>query len=163
VSTYDVLRRSPALFEEMSVPETLLQGSQLVTLRLESLLRGKYKDRVVQDNIWNICEIFDQTVKQNFRSDADSHRIPLFVGSLNELELSGTEIASLFEPTISSVIDAIKKQRHGRSSKIKIVFLLGGFAANPWLSKRLASRLRLMHIRLITPDLHFGGFCLVFS
>lgn len=154
VSTYDVLNRLPASFEEMSVPETLLQGSQLVTFRMDSLLRDRFEEHIVQDNVHNICKVFDETIKLNFRNDMDNYWIPL---SANDgLEFSGAEIASLFEPAISSVVEAIKRQRHGRTLKIKTAFLLGGFAANPWLFEKLASRLRMMHIRLIRPDVHFN-------
>jgi hypothetical protein len=74
---------------------------------MESLLRGnfssthgssskqsyisidRFKDPVVQDNIYNICEIFDQTIKQNFQNDMDKYWIPLSSGSNYGLEFSG--------------------------------------------------------------------------
>ncbi|KZT00295.1 uncharacterized protein LAESUDRAFT_764717 [Laetiporus sulphureus 93-53] len=69
--------------------------------------------------------------------------------------LSGSdELASFFEPSIRAIVNAVEGQRRSVNGGLNMVFLVGGFAASPWLFSRLQSSLSYYGLTLARPDRH---------
>ena len=62
------------------------------------------------------------------------------------------EVADLFEPSIQAAVDSIKKQVTLSRGAVKAVWLVGGFAASPWLFSQLQERLKSLNIAVSRPD-----------
>ena len=62
------------------------------------------------------------------------------------------EVADLFEPSIQAAVDSIKKQVTLSRGAVKAVWLVGGFAASPWLFAQLQKRLAPMGVTVNRPD-----------
>lgn len=61
-------------------------------------------------------------------------------------------MAALFDPSIQSAIDSIKSQIQASSGQVKSVWLVGGFAASPWLFSQLQERLSAYGVTVSRPD-----------
>ncbi|KAM6497399.1 hypothetical protein JOM56_007872 [Amanita muscaria] len=67
------------------------------------------------------------------------------------IKITGTQIASFFEPALQDIVQAVKRQRHKSTVTIKTVLLVGGFARSDYLFSQLSSHLT-RGISLIRPD-----------
>ncbi|KAI6156476.1 hypothetical protein EDD17DRAFT_1763968 [Pisolithus thermaeus] len=152
----------PTSFREIAPAECRLQGSVFVTHRAHAFLRAllansKYGD---EDTLKRMADVFDKTTKLQFR-DADEPQYIKF-GTIHDedpeynihsgqLELSGQDVARLFEPSVEEIISAFEVQRKAASMPISRVFLVGGFAANDWLHYSLSKHLESLGIALCRP------------
>jgi len=62
------------------------------------------------------------------------------------------EVAALFEPSIQAAVASIKSQIDASGGAVKSVWLVGGFAASPWLFSQLQERLAAFEVTVSRPD-----------
>ncbi|EKM78941.1 hypothetical protein AGABI1DRAFT_121289 [Agaricus bisporus var. burnettii JB137-S8] len=163
ISSYAIKGTSPLIIEEIAPPDCIFAGSVFVSRRLRHFLEGKlrkskYGDPVTLDHI---TKRFDETTKRLFRDRGDYQFVP-FGSPLDkdldagirggQLKLTGDEVADLFEPSIDAAFRAIKAQIEASQGMIKSVFLVGGYAASPWLFGQLQERLARYKVTVSRPD-----------
>jgi len=128
---------------------------------LEEKLRGSRYG--TPESISQIAAHFDQTTKLRFKNSSEPSYIRF--GSMQDrdldfnirsgqLKLTGAEVAPLFEPSILGIIDAIEQQRQVAHKEISSIFLVGGFAASPWLFSQLQEHLQPRGVIFCRPDSH---------
>ncbi|KAF5326703.1 hypothetical protein D9619_004495 [Psilocybe cf. subviscida] len=49
------------------------------------------------------------------------------------IDMTSTAVANLFEPSVDAAVTSIKRQIEASNGMIRSVFLVGGYAASPWL------------------------------
>ncbi|KAJ8694174.1 hypothetical protein PTI98_009103 [Pleurotus ostreatus] len=102
---------------------------------LEEKLRGsKYGSADLLDHI---TKRFDETTKRLFRAKKDLQ----FITFGSPLDKDISEVADLFEPSIEAAVAAIKRQIEATNGLIESIWLVGGFAASPWLFHQLQESL----------------------
>ncbi|KAG1788549.1 uncharacterized protein HD556DRAFT_1529904 [Suillus plorans] len=156
---------SPTLIKEIAATECRLQGSVFVTRRAHDLLQEKLSGSRfgTSDMVQHMTDIFDCTTKVRFRNPEDPSYIKF--GTLRDkdvqrdiragqLKLSGQDVAKLFEPSISSIIEAFETQRKAAGTPITFVFFVGGFAASDWMFAELHAYFQSLNISFIRPDSH---------
>lgn len=62
------------------------------------------------------------------------------------------EVADLFEESVDAAVRSIKAQIDASKGLVKSVWLVGGFAASPWLFSQLQERLGPLGIVVSRPD-----------
>ncbi|KIK43059.1 hypothetical protein CY34DRAFT_804224 [Suillus luteus UH-Slu-Lm8-n1] len=156
---------SPTLIEEIAAAECRLQGSVFVTRRAHGLLQDKLSGSRfgTPDIIQQMTDVFDSTAKLRFRNMEDPSYIKF--GTVRDkdpqrdirngqLKLSGQDVAKLFEPSISSIIEAFETQRRAAGTPITFVFFVGGFAASDWMFAKLQAYFQSLGISFSRPDNH---------
>ncbi|KAG8894097.1 hypothetical protein FRB99_001522 [Tulasnella sp. 403] len=171
VSSYHVVSRFPLEIEETAEAECELAGSVFVTKRFEEAIKGRvpapllafaltrtiieifegseladaeYTDRVTEEFDRKTKCIFDDAGKRYFlKVGPKKLKDPNVNVDRGTLKLSGRTIASAFKPSCDRTVDAISK--HLQSKATATVFLVGGFAASPWLQSRIARQLEPKH------------------
>lgn len=165
ISTYEFMTVSPITVEETAPPECLIQGSTTVNIRANKLLTDKLSNSRYgnADDLASMLEYFDKHTKQIFKNSDEPSYIKFGSMGCNDasvgirrgqLVLSGSEVTSLFEPSAVAIIEAIQRQRRLSPPSLKTVFLVGGFAASPWLFTQLQQRLTTLGLQLARPDRH---------
>ncbi|KAI1793701.1 hypothetical protein LXA43DRAFT_201572 [Ganoderma leucocontextum] len=165
VSSYLFLSTSPVSVEEVSSPECILQGSTRVNVRLEQFLKDRLASSAFgnEEDIKSMLDNFDKSTKPVFKDEREPSYIkfggikdndPAVNIRRGQLTLSGSEMASFFRPALDSIFDVIKGQRGGASPALSTVFLVGGFAASPWLYSSLKEKLKARGVALYRPDSH---------
>ncbi|PBK65399.1 hypothetical protein ARMSODRAFT_1022208 [Armillaria solidipes] len=168
-------------FEEVAVPQCHFTGSMFVTQRAREFVEKKLKGSKFSDEVNNIAECFDKTMKLHFRNSEEAAYVKF--GSMRDkdpaldirsgqLKLSGlvqsyiyscmlptalfysTDVANFFEPSIASIIKVIDAQRFASSKTVSTVFLVGGFAASYWLFLKLQEHMTPLGISFSRPDSH---------
>ncbi|KAG2069444.1 hypothetical protein BDR04DRAFT_1021382, partial [Suillus decipiens] len=71
-----------------------------------------------------------------------------------QLKLSGQDVANLFEPSISSIIEAFETQRKAAGIPITFVFFTGSFAVSDWMFTKLQEYFQSLGIIFARPDNH---------
>ncbi|KAH7912713.1 hypothetical protein BJ138DRAFT_1228277 [Hygrophoropsis aurantiaca] len=156
---------SPPSLEEIAPAECYLQGSIFVSRRarefLEAQLNGsKFGNK---EDITQMTGEFDRTAKLRFSNAQEPSYIrfgtvrdkdPAFNIRSGQLKLAGTDVATLFEPSVKAIIDAVEIQRQTASKEIRIVFLVGGFAASNWLFAKLQAHMQTIGVEFCRPDSH---------
>ncbi|KAH7929514.1 hypothetical protein BV22DRAFT_1080689 [Leucogyrophana mollusca] len=156
---------SSSLFEEIAPTQCRLQGSVFVTRRAHALLKKKLDGSLYgnPDIIEQMIGIFDKTTKLRFRNAEDPSYIkfgtvrdkdPKCDIRSGQLKLQGQEVATLFEPSVQGILEAIEQQRKVAQIPISFVFLVGGFAASDWLFASLQAHLQPLGINFCRPDSH---------
>ncbi|KAG2347369.1 hypothetical protein BDR05DRAFT_876763 [Suillus weaverae] len=156
---------SPTLIEEIAAAECRLQGSVFVTRRAHGLLQERLSGSRfgTPDVIQQMTDVFDSTAKLRFRNPEDPSYIKF--GTVRDkdpqrdirngqLKLSGQDVAKLFEPSISSIIEAFETQRKAAGTPITFVFFVGGFAASDWMFAKLQAYFQSLGISFSRPDNH---------
>ncbi|KAI4525193.1 hypothetical protein EV122DRAFT_206731 [Schizophyllum commune] len=163
ISSYAIRGTSPLVMEEIAPPDCIFAGSVFVSRRARMFLEEKLKNSKygTDDALDHIAKKFDETTKRLFRDKRDMQFIP-FGSPLDkdpsvgirggQLKLTGAEVADLFEPSVQAAVDAIKGQIEASQGMIKSVWLVGGFAASPWLFTQLLERLAPFKIVVSRPD-----------
>ncbi|KAL6306646.1 hypothetical protein BKA93DRAFT_133315 [Sparassis latifolia] len=165
LSTYTFTSVSPVSVEEISPPDCLMQGSISVNARahkfLEALLRNsKYGNPV---DLKTMTDYFEKYTKPIFKNSKEPSYIrfgamdctdPTVKIRRGQFTLSGEVVATFFEPSIDAIRDAIKRQCQTATEPVNMAFLVGGFAASPWLFKRLQVSLQETSMNLFRPDSH---------
>ncbi|KAG2130299.1 uncharacterized protein EDB93DRAFT_1255970 [Suillus bovinus] len=144
ICSYAVRGTNPLVIEEVAPPDCIFAGSVFVSHRAREFLEEKLK-----------------TSKRLFRDKTDLQFVPfgspfdkdLSVGiHRGQLTIDGAQVAEFFEPSVQAAIAAIKAQVDASQGMIKSVWLVGGFAASPWLFSQLQERLAPMNISVSRPD-----------
>ncbi|KAG1864473.1 hypothetical protein C8R48DRAFT_601941 [Suillus tomentosus] len=156
---------SPTLIKEIAATECRLQGSVFVTRRAHDFLQEKLSGSHfgTPDIVQQMTDIFDRTTKVRFRNPEDPSYIKF--GTLydkdpqhdirnGQLKLSGQDVAKLFEPSISSIIEAFETQRKAAGTPITFVFFVGDFAASDWMFAKLQAYFQSLDISFSRPDNH---------
>ncbi|KAI0725427.1 hypothetical protein C8Q72DRAFT_852742 [Fomitopsis betulina] len=163
VSTYRVVDSRPVTVEESAIPECLIQGSTMVDRRAEALLRTKLRSSrfATNDDFEAMISTFDSMTKPTFRDTSTTSYIK-FGGPRDTderydirrgvLSLSGSEMASFFQPSIDAIKSAIDSQVAGLNRRRSTVLLVGGFATSPFLRGQLQAHLSAQGLRLFSPE-----------
>ncbi|KIL57122.1 hypothetical protein M378DRAFT_420144 [Amanita muscaria Koide BX008] len=163
ISSYAIRSTDPLVIEEVAPPDCIFAGSVFVSRRARQFLEEKLKNSKygTADSLDHITRKFDETTKRLFRDMKDLAFIhfgsPLdkdpSVGIRNgQLKLLGAEVANLFEPSVDAAVRAIKAQIDASKGMIRSVFLVGGYAASPWLFGQLKERLAPYRVIVSRPD-----------
>ncbi|KIY51050.1 hypothetical protein FISHEDRAFT_37884 [Fistulina hepatica ATCC 64428] len=163
ISSYAIKGTFPLVIEEIAPPDCIFAGSVFVGRRFRQFLEEKLKDSKygTSDALDHITKRFDETTKRLFRDKRESQYI-LFGSPLDkdpsvgirsgQLKLTGADVAQLFEASIEAAMTAIQGQIEASAGLIKSVWLVGGFAASPWLFSQLQERLAALDITVSRPD-----------
>ncbi|KAF9816655.1 hypothetical protein IEO21_03960 [Rhodonia placenta] len=163
ISSYAIRGSAPLVIEEIAPPDCVFAGSVFVSRRARAFFEEKLKASKygTPDSLDHITKRFDETTKRLFRDNKELQFVP-FGSPLDkdptvgirggQLKLTGAEVAALFEPSIESAVASIKAQIQASGGAIKSVWLVGGFAASPWLFSQLQERLTPLHVTVSRPD-----------
>lgn len=153
-------------FTEICIPKCYFQGSAYVTIRAESYFKKLLAKSKFEPDVETLKNRFDRNTKPVFKRADESHHIQFAPmrerdAKLNirngRLTLSGSTIASFFEPSVSSIIIAVKKHCHNAHHPIKTVLLVGGFSASDWLFEKVREGLQCLEdVTISRPDSHIN-------
>ncbi|KAH9850843.1 hypothetical protein C2E23DRAFT_869587 [Lenzites betulinus] len=163
ISSYSFVSSAPISVEEVVSAECLLQGSTRVNVRAEKFLREHLRDSAYgnDEDIISMLEHFDKSTKPVFKDATEPSYIKF--GSMRcndpkvnirrgQLTLSGQDMESFFKPSLDAIIESMQKQRQSAGVPLTTVFLVGGYAASPWLNAALQTKLKGLGLRLFRPD-----------
>ncbi|KZT05488.1 uncharacterized protein LAESUDRAFT_727132 [Laetiporus sulphureus 93-53] len=163
LSTYRITSTIPAKAVESIPPDCVMQGSTFVNNRAEQFLRDKLRSSHFgnDEDIQTMLECFENSAKPTFRDPTKASYIRF--GSVRDtdeqcdikrgtLSLSGSDMATLFHPSVSAIEDAMRKQSSRTGGRINIVLLVGGFAKNEYLRAELQSYAQRFGLSLFYPD-----------
>ncbi|PCH36676.1 hypothetical protein WOLCODRAFT_109026 [Wolfiporia cocos MD-104 SS10] len=163
ISTYKFAQLSPLAIEEVVAPDCIMQGSTTINVRAQAFLEKKLQNSAYKDDIGVMMDCFDKSTKPVFKSCTETSYIKFGTMRCNDptvgvrrgqMLLTGSEVAALFEPSITLVMESVLKQRIDAPVPVTTVFLVGGFAASPWLFSQLQSSLQRADLTLSRPDGH---------
>ncbi|KAI0668093.1 hypothetical protein C8Q78DRAFT_1081495 [Trametes maxima] len=165
ISSYSFVSTSPLSVEEIASADCIMHGSTRVNVRAESFLKERLKSSPYgnEEDIKAMMDYFNKSTKPIFKDVKDQSYIRFGSMSCNDpkvkirrgqLLLSGSEMESFFKPSLDAIVAAVQTQRQTASRPISTVFLVGGFAANPWLYAHLQSALDPLGLTLCRPDTH---------
>ncbi|PFH47738.1 hypothetical protein AMATHDRAFT_151443 [Amanita thiersii Skay4041] len=154
-------------FKEISPAECTFQGSMFVTNRagefLAKTLQGsKYG---TEEDIDAMVNIFDKNTKPSFKSTTKSYWIKFGRASDNDpkygirsgtIKLNGTDIATLFEPAVKSIIKVVEDKVKKSTIPIKVLFMVGGFATSDYLFETLQDHFKKSGISMLRPDAYLN-------
>lgn len=163
LSAYSCASGSADSFEEIAPPQCHFNGSIFVTFNARAYLEAHLSNSKYLDDVPQMADCFDKTTKLRFRNKGEPQYIRF--GSLRDkdlavgirsgqLKLSGSDVASFFEPSVNCIVDAIAEQSQKARKPIKSVFLVGGFAASDWLFAELKEACNQMGLGVLRPDSH---------
>ncbi|TEB34592.1 hypothetical protein FA13DRAFT_1753603 [Coprinellus micaceus] len=164
ISSYAIKGTSPLVIEEIAPPDCVFAGSVFVSRRARDFFEQKLKGSQygTPDSLDHITRQFDEKTKRLFRDRKEPQFVPFgspfdkdpaFGIRNGQLRLTGAEVANLFEPSIDAAFNAIRKQIESAvGGSVKSVFLVGGYAASPWLFSQLKERLKALNIVVSRPD-----------
>ncbi|KII85028.1 hypothetical protein PLICRDRAFT_116528 [Plicaturopsis crispa FD-325 SS-3] len=163
ISSYAIRGTLPLVIEEIAPPDCVFAGSVFVSRRARAFLEEKLKNSKygTPDALDHITKRFDETTKRLFRDKKDLQFIPfgspldkdLTVGIRGgQLKLTGAEVAELFAPSVEAAVTSIRSQIDASHGVVRSVWLVGGFAASPWLFSQLQERLAPLKVTVSRPD-----------
>ncbi|GJE90679.1 HSP70 family protein [Phanerochaete sordida] len=165
ISTYQISETHPLTVEEIAPADCLLQGSTRVNMRALEFLKAKLRNSRYgnDEDLMTMMESFEKSTKPTFKDPADRSFIKF--GSMRDrdpdvgirsgqLTLEGVDVAGFFQASIDGIADAVRQQLKLASETVNIAFLVGGFAASPWLYAKLKNVLTSMDMDLSRPDNH---------
>ncbi|TFK63664.1 hypothetical protein BDN72DRAFT_847372 [Pluteus cervinus] len=158
ISSYEKQKDKTGSFSELAAPECKLRGSIFVTQYARKYLEEYLCNSPFLSAVPDITRCFDKSTKLHFRQQED----PAFVkfGTFRDndpahniksghIKLQGGDVATFFQSSIDCIVDAILK--HCRDHNIRVVFLVGGFAASDWLFKNVKAAILDMNIQVSRP------------
>ncbi|KAI0926081.1 hypothetical protein AcV5_008643 [Taiwanofungus camphoratus] len=163
ISSYAIRGTAPLVIEEIAPPDCVFAGSVFVSRRARAFFEEKLKTSKygTPDSLDHITKRFDETTKRLFRDNKELQFVPFgspldkdFTVGIRggQLKLTGAEVAALFEPSIEASVASIKAQIDASGGTVKSVWLVGGFAASPWLFSQLQERLSPFSVTVSRPD-----------
>ncbi|PBK65414.1 hypothetical protein ARMSODRAFT_940364 [Armillaria solidipes] len=165
ISTYTCVsaKDGTQTFKEVAAPQCNCEGSMFVSRRARAFLDVKLRRTKFAKEAEHIAECFDRTTKLRFKV-ADEPAYIHFGGmrdkdpklniNMGKLKLTGAEVASFFEPSVTSIIKVVDEQRFASTSTVSAAFLVGGFAASSWLFSKLQAHFKALNIAFSRPDCH---------
>ncbi|KIO27478.1 hypothetical protein M407DRAFT_23293 [Tulasnella calospora MUT 4182] len=160
VSSFRVVNPKPLRLQEALGADCVVAGSITVTDRFVKTIRARlqgtpYDD---QDSMETLREEFDDETKCLFRDESDES-LYIRIGGRRDhyqddqklcrieygiLEVQRNEVEQAFETSIQATVQAIKTHVDGQENTY--IFLVGGFAASPWVLSETDRRLKEMGI-----------------
>ncbi|KAG9043148.1 hypothetical protein FS837_009947 [Tulasnella sp. UAMH 9824] len=163
VSSFLVKTPRPLRLQEQLAPQCAVEGSIIVTDRFVKSARQKLQGTPYSHEgyIETLREDFDEDAKCLFRASEDGGDdvYTVRIGGrgddfedenglcsieLGYLNVNREDIAAAFEPSLVATVNAIRKHIAGRRDTH--VFLVGGFAASPWILSETKRRLKAVGI-----------------
>ncbi|KAH9940114.1 uncharacterized protein BXZ73DRAFT_43285 [Epithele typhae] len=168
ISSYGFISLSPLEVEEVTSADCILQGSTRINARAEAHLKVLLKDSPFgnDEDIKSMLDYFNMATKPVFKDERESTYIKF--GSMRcndakanirrgQLMLTGcANMLSYFQPSLEATMASIKKQLQNATRPLTTAFLVGGFAASPWLYVSLKRRLEDLGLTLCRPDSHMN-------
>ncbi|RPD70094.1 hypothetical protein L226DRAFT_256752 [Lentinus tigrinus ALCF2SS1-7] len=165
ISSYSFTSTTPISVEEIATAECIMQGSTRVNVRAEKFLKERLKNSAYgnEEDIKTMLDYFDKFTKPVFKDSNETSYIKFGSMGCNDpkvkirrgqLQLTGAEMESFFQPALDSIVATVQRQRQTASQPITTVFLVGGFAASPWLFNGLQKTLQERGMALCRPDTH---------
>ncbi|KAI0704720.1 hypothetical protein C8Q76DRAFT_181174 [Earliella scabrosa] len=165
ISSYAFMSVAPMSVEEVTPADCVVQGSTRVNVRASAFLKERLRmsEYGNDDDIKSMLEYFDASTKPVFKNENEASYIKFGSMKCNDpscnikrgqLMLTGSDMVSFFQPSLDAIVDAIQKQRVAASCSLSTVFLVGGFAASPWLYSSLKDKLNDLGLTLYRPDSH---------
>ncbi|KAI0367126.1 hypothetical protein BV20DRAFT_1055106 [Pilatotrama ljubarskyi] len=165
ISSYSFVSTNPLSVEEIASADCIMQGSTRVNFRAGKFLKERLKNSAYgnEEDIKAMLDYFDKYTKPIFKDASEQSYIKFGSMSCNDakvkirrgqLLLSGPEMEAFYKPSLDAIVDAIQKQQQAASRPISNIFLVGGFAASPWLYANLQQNLRTLGLTLCRPDTH---------
>ncbi|KAH9847715.1 hypothetical protein C2E23DRAFT_484151 [Lenzites betulinus] len=165
ISSYSFVSTSPLSVDEIASADCILQGSTRVNGRAKVFLQERLKDSAYgnEEDIKAMLDYFDKSTKPVFKDPTEQSYIKFGSMSCNDpkvkirrgqLLLTGPEMEAFYKPSLDAIVQAVQKQRQTASRPISTVFLVGGFAASPWLYARLNDAIKPLGLKLCRPDSH---------
>ncbi|KAG8929076.1 hypothetical protein FRC01_004908 [Tulasnella sp. 417] len=161
VSSFHVKATKPLRLQEQMAPECALAGSITVTDRFVKATSKRLQGTPYHDSdyIETLREEFDEDAKCLFREDGDPE-IYVRIGGRRDnfedendlckiefglLEVRREDVIRAFEPSVTATVDAIRKHTAGKRDTH--IFLVGGFAASPWMLSETRRRLNTAGVK----------------
>ncbi|KAG8902812.1 hypothetical protein FRB99_004079 [Tulasnella sp. 403] len=162
VSSFKVTSLRPLKLAEASISDCRLAGSTFVTHTFKEALSDFAQNTELDDEeyIQEGVKDFDDRVKCTFHDHTKSVFIKIGSRRVNfpnlgvrsgQLKLLGPTVAAAFERSCEETVDAITQKLAGKTTR---VFLVGGFAASPWLYSEVQRRLSKTGIEVMRADSH---------
>ncbi|KAI8977709.1 hypothetical protein BD414DRAFT_580166 [Trametes punicea] len=165
ISSYSFASITPVSVEETVPADCIVQGSTQVNVRAEAFLRERLKDSAFgnDEDIKCMIDHFDKSTKPVFKDTDEASYIKF--GSMRDsdlnvnirrgqLMLTKEEMISFFKPSVEAVVQIVQKQVQAAARPLAAVFLVGGFAASPFLYSALREELARLELSLFRPDAH---------
>ncbi|KAF9812314.1 hypothetical protein IEO21_06256 [Rhodonia placenta] len=170
LSTYTFTTISPMSVEEVVAPDCIpgiMQGSTTVNVRARNFLQAKLARSTYRndEDIKTMMDAFEKSAKPIFKDAGESAYIKFGSMGCNDpavgirrgqLILAGSDVASFFRPAVCAIVGAVEKQSKAitAAGALTTVFLVGGFAASPWLYSQLKDALCNSSLNVARPDRH---------
>ncbi|KAF9222351.1 hypothetical protein BS17DRAFT_818684 [Gyrodon lividus] len=165
LSAYSMKLSPPTSFEEIAPAECRLQGSVFVTHQAHAFLKAKLANSRfgAPAIVWQMRDEFDRTTKLRFRNAEEPQWIKF--GTVHDkdrdydirsgqLKLAGEDVAEFFRPSVEGIAEAFEQQRMATTTRIKYVFLVGGYAASDFLYASLCQHPVFSDVNLCRPGNH---------
>ncbi|GJE96029.1 heat shock protein 70 family protein [Phanerochaete sordida] len=163
LSTYLFTGMAPVSAEEIAAPTSIMQGSTRVNARALRFLRAKLQHSRFgnHEHLADMMENFEASTKPTFKEGTEKSFIKFGSRADNDLAvgirsgqmvLDGADIAGFFQPSLTAIVAAVQDQLRAAAHTVRAAFLVGGFAASPWLFSNLQDILSFMDIELSRPD-----------
>ncbi|KAI0668092.1 hypothetical protein C8Q78DRAFT_275391 [Trametes maxima] len=165
ISSYSFVSTGPLSVEEIAPADCIMQGSTRINVRAERFLKEHLKESAYgnEEDIKAMLDYFDKSTKLIFKDGNEKSYVKFGSMGCNDprvkirrgqLMLSGVEMESFYKPSLDAIVDTIQGQRQKASKPVSTVFLVGGFAASPWLFGNLQCTLQSLGLSLFRPDSH---------
>ncbi|EFJ22077.1 hypothetical protein SELMODRAFT_416857 [Selaginella moellendorffii] len=80
-------------------------------------------------------------------------------GEYDELKFNATDIKAVFDPEVDKIVHLISQQLDGSSDKVRYIFLVGGFANNPYLVTRVREAFKERVAKVFVPPNPGSAIC----
>ncbi|KAI9060751.1 hypothetical protein FKP32DRAFT_1595071 [Trametes sanguinea] len=165
VSSYSFTSIAPLCAEEAVCADCVVQGSTQVDARASEFLKVLLKNSTYgnRGDRRMMLKSFSKETKPTFNNASDTYRIRFGSIMCNDskvnirngvLALSRATMVSFFQPSLDAMVNIIEKQRKAATLPVVGIFLVGGFAANPYLFTELRERLKRLRLQLFRPNAH---------
>ncbi|KAL1700707.1 hypothetical protein EV121DRAFT_213598 [Schizophyllum commune] len=150
-------------YAECAAAQCLFKGSIMVKRSAQTYVKDRLRGSRYHERATDIVDTFDRTTKLTFKNA----KTPSYVkfGGMNDndlaynirggrLVIAGTDMAKFFQPSVTSITQAVHRQRREASLSGPLVFLVGGFAASSYLYTELQANLAPLGMQVFRPDNH---------
>ncbi|KAG5718628.1 hypothetical protein E4T56_gene16512 [Termitomyces sp. T112] len=154
-----------SLYHEICEPQCIFKGSVFVTRNATEYLKDRLCESSFLNDVPYIASCFDRTTKLRFSSIEEPQYIKFGrpsdrneeLGILSgQIKLTGTRVASFFQPCTEAITESVLVLAEKAKKKISTVFLIGGFSASNFLYRTLKDSLSKEGLELYRPDSHLN-------
>ncbi|EJD00154.1 uncharacterized protein FOMMEDRAFT_159802 [Fomitiporia mediterranea MF3/22] len=166
VTTYEITQTSPLQLRELTSSDCRFAGGVFVNKEMYRLLkerlRGSHYDN--PDELDDIVDKkFEQSLKREFSINDKEGTLWMNIGSRSEnnskmgikkgyLRIEGLELQKCFQFSVLNLVESVKSQIRACQVKTIPVWLVGGFAASPWILEKVSEILGEQSIPVSRPD-----------